>query len=95
MSRSEQATSYAALILADDDVGISVSADCCLVLEDADQSIKADKLLTLIKAANVEDVEPIWATLFAKVRILHPDIRHYIQSRQKLTCETGTRGKEC
>ncbi|CAF9914158.1 60S acidic ribosomal protein P1 [Imshaugia aleurites] len=49
MSRSEQATSYAALILADDDVGIS-----------------ADKLLTLIKAANVEDVEPIWATLFAK-----------------------------
>lgn len=49
MSHSEQATSYAALILADDQVDIT-----------------ADKLLTLIKAANVEDVEPIWTTLFAK-----------------------------
>lgn len=33
-------------------------------------STKSDKLLTLIKSANVEDVEPIWTTLFAKVRIL-------------------------
>jgi hypothetical protein len=30
--------------------------------------IQADKLQTLIKAANIEDVEPIWTTLFAKVR---------------------------
>lgn len=28
---------------------------------------KAEKLQTLIKAANVQDVEPIWTTLFAKV----------------------------
>ena len=28
---------------------------------------KPDKLLNLIKAANVEDVEPIWTTLYAKV----------------------------
>lgn len=49
MSHSELAASYAALILADDDVEIT-----------------ADKLLNLIKAANVEDVEPIWTTLFAK-----------------------------
>ena len=29
---------------------------------------QADKLNTLIKASNVEGVEPIWTTLFAKVR---------------------------
>ncbi|KAJ9642351.1 60S acidic ribosomal protein P1 [Coniosporium apollinis] len=49
MSNAELATSYAALILADDGVDIT-----------------ADKLQTLIKAANVQDVEPIWTTLFAK-----------------------------
>jgi hypothetical protein len=30
---------------------------------------QADKLNTLIKAAKIEDVEPIWSSLFAKVRI--------------------------
>ncbi|RKU49587.1 hypothetical protein DL546_009443 [Coniochaeta pulveracea] len=49
MSTAELATSYAALILADDGVEIT-----------------ADKISTLIKAANVVDVEPIWASLFAK-----------------------------
>ncbi|KAK1770887.1 ribosomal protein 60S [Phialemonium atrogriseum] len=49
MSNAELATSYAALILADDGVEIT-----------------ADKLQTLIKAANVPEVEPIWASLFAK-----------------------------
>ncbi|KAK0635897.1 60s acidic ribosomal protein-domain-containing protein [Bombardia bombarda] len=49
MSTAELATSYAALILADDGVEIT-----------------ADKLTTLIKAANIVDVEPIWASLFAK-----------------------------
>jgi large subunit ribosomal protein LP1 len=49
MSTSELATSYAALILADDGVDIT-----------------ADKLQTLIKAAKLEEVEPIWTTLFAK-----------------------------
>ncbi|KAL8681533.1 MAG: hypothetical protein Q9186_002349 [Xanthomendoza sp. 1 TL-2023] len=49
MSNSELATSYAALILADDDVEIT-----------------PDKLQTLIKAANIDDVESIWTTLFAK-----------------------------
>ncbi|KAH7094768.1 60S acidic ribosomal protein P1 [Paraphoma chrysanthemicola] len=49
MSTSELATSYAALILADDGVDIT-----------------ADKLQSLIKAAKIEDVEPIWTTLFAK-----------------------------
>ena len=34
----------------------------CIVL------FQADKLQTLIKAAGVEDVEPIWTQLFAKVR---------------------------
>ncbi|KAI1126318.1 60s acidic ribosomal protein-domain-containing protein [Nemania abortiva] len=49
MSTSELASSYAALILADDGIEIT-----------------ADKLQTLIKAAGVEDVEPIWTQLFAK-----------------------------
>ncbi|KAK3904093.1 60s acidic ribosomal protein-domain-containing protein [Staphylotrichum tortipilum] len=49
MSNAELATSYAALILADDGVEIT-----------------ADKISTLIKAANIIDVEPIWASLFAK-----------------------------
>jgi large subunit ribosomal protein LP1 len=49
MSTAELASSYAALILADDGVEIT-----------------ADKLQTLIKAAGVEDVEPIWTQLFAK-----------------------------
>jgi hypothetical protein len=30
--------------------------------------LQADKLQSLIKAAKIEDVEPIWTTLFAKVR---------------------------
>ncbi|KPM34954.1 hypothetical protein AK830_g11627 [Neonectria ditissima] len=49
MSNAELASSYAALILADDGVEIT-----------------ADKLQTLIKAAKVEDVEPIWTSIFAK-----------------------------
>ncbi|KAI1502816.1 60s acidic ribosomal protein-domain-containing protein [Biscogniauxia marginata] len=49
MSTAELASSYAALILADE--GLEVTAD---------------KLQTLIKAANVVDVEPIWTQLFAK-----------------------------
>ncbi|KAL2269180.1 hypothetical protein VTJ83DRAFT_4026 [Remersonia thermophila] len=49
MSNAELATSYAALILADDGVEIT-----------------ADKIQAIIKAANIIDVEPIWASLFAK-----------------------------
>ncbi|KAI9801347.1 MAG: 60S acidic ribosomal protein P1 [Sarcosagium campestre] len=37
-----------------------------LILADDGVDITADKLQSLIKAANVEDVEPIWTTLFAK-----------------------------
>ncbi|KAF7545049.1 hypothetical protein G7Z17_g9475 [Cylindrodendrum hubeiense] len=49
MSHAELASSYAALILADDGVEIT-----------------ADKLQTLIAAAKVADVEPIWTSIFAK-----------------------------
>jgi len=37
-----------------------------LILADDGLDITADKLQTLIKAAKVEEVEPIWTTLFAK-----------------------------
>ncbi|RDW91406.1 putative 60s acidic ribosomal protein p1 protein [Coleophoma crateriformis] len=37
-----------------------------LILADDSVDITADKLQTLIKAAGIEDVEPIWTSLFAK-----------------------------
>jgi large subunit ribosomal protein LP1 len=37
-----------------------------LILADSSVTITPDKLQTLLKAAGVEDVEPIWTTLFAK-----------------------------
>ncbi|KAI9900844.1 hypothetical protein N3K66_005106 [Trichothecium roseum] len=49
MSHAELASSYAALILADEGLEIT-----------------SDKLQTLIKAAKVEEVEPIWTSIFAK-----------------------------
>ncbi|KAF7186696.1 60S acidic ribosomal protein P1 [Pseudocercospora fuligena] len=49
MSTAELASSYAALILADEGLEIT-----------------ADKLQTLITAAKVPEVEPIWTSLFAK-----------------------------
>ena len=42
------------------------------ITDEADQTFQAEKLQTIIKAANVEDVEAIWTTLFAKVRALVP-----------------------
>ncbi|KAF2474473.1 ribosomal protein P1, partial [Lindgomyces ingoldianus] len=47
-TNAEIATSYAALILADEGLKIT-----------------PEKLQTLLKAAGIEDVEPIWTTLFA------------------------------
>ncbi|GAB7365226.1 hypothetical protein MBLNU230_g6312t1 [Neophaeotheca triangularis] len=49
MSTAELASSYAALILADDGVDIT-----------------ADKLQSLIQAAKITEVEPIWTQIFAK-----------------------------
>jgi large subunit ribosomal protein LP1 len=37
-----------------------------LILADEGIDITPEKLQTLLKAANIEDVEPIWTTLFAK-----------------------------
>lgn len=37
-----------------------------LILADSDIEITPEKLQTLIKAAGIEDVEPIWTNLFAK-----------------------------
>ena len=37
-----------------------------LILADANITITPDKLQALLKAAEVEDVEPIWTSLFAK-----------------------------
>jgi large subunit ribosomal protein LP1 len=37
-----------------------------LILADEGIDITPEKLQSLLKAANIEDVEPIWTTLFAK-----------------------------
>lgn len=37
-----------------------------LILADDGVDVTADKLQTLIKAAGIEDIEPIWSSLFAK-----------------------------
>lgn len=37
-----------------------------LILADESLNITPEKLQTILKAANIEDVEPIWTTLFAK-----------------------------
>ena len=42
--------------------------DCALEDEHTLTVHKAEKLQTLITAAKIVDVEPIWTTLFAKVR---------------------------
>ncbi|KAF3491276.1 60S acidic ribosomal protein P1 [Arthroderma uncinatum] len=49
MSSAELAVSYAALILADEDIEIT-----------------SDKLQSILKAAGMTDVEPIWTSLFSK-----------------------------
>lgn len=41
-------------------------AYAALILADEGIEITPEKLQALLKAANVEDVEPIWTTLFAK-----------------------------
>ena len=83
MSNAELAVSYASLILADDEVDITVSNIYIYNLlsircvtgyslkfytnKKILRTLQADKLQTLLKAANVSDVEPIWTTLFSKV----------------------------
>lgn len=85
MSKAELAASYAAIILADEDIQPTVSDQDALLYTRLNlQTMQADKLQTLIKAANVEDVEPIWATLFAKVRramdLVQCDPEHHSQN---------------
>lgn len=47
---------------------------------------QADKIQTLISAAKVEEVEPIWATIFAKVNIWNPHRRIF----PSLRCDART-----
>jgi large subunit ribosomal protein LP1 len=41
-------------------------AYAALILADESITVTADKLQDLLKAAGIEDVEPIWTTIFAK-----------------------------
>lgn len=58
--------SYAALILADENLEPTVSSRRFVLGFHLADEQQADKLQTIIKAANVQDVESIWTTLFAK-----------------------------
>ncbi|KAF2494403.1 hypothetical protein BU16DRAFT_618519 [Lophium mytilinum] len=44
----------------------TATAYAALILADAEVAITAEKMMTLIRAAGVQDVEPIWGSLFAK-----------------------------
>jgi large subunit ribosomal protein LP1 len=68
MSTAELATSYAALILADDGVDITVNHPLPPNNQPTNLPyiLQADKLNSLITAAKVPEVEPIWCSLFAK-----------------------------
>ncbi|KAK4095410.1 hypothetical protein Purlil1_206 [Purpureocillium lilacinum] len=66
MSTSELASSYAALILADDGLEITVSVSNRARARTHILAVDADKLVSLIKGAGIDDVEPIWCSIFAK-----------------------------
>lgn len=70
-NKAETATSYAALILADEGIDIT-----------------ADKLEILLKAANIEDVEPIWATIFAKA-LQGKDVKDILTAVSTSNAEVG------
>ena len=68
LSNPELAASYAALILADNGVDTTVrTTSHPKQSHPLDQpNRQSDKLKTMIKAAKVDDKEPIWCSLFAK-----------------------------
>lgn len=63
------------------------NAFAALILADADVDITAEKLQKLLKAANI-DVEPIWATIFAKA-IEHKNIKDILTTISTSAPEVG------
>jgi large subunit ribosomal protein LP1 len=60
-----------------------------LILADANIAITPEKLQALLAAANVEDVEPIWTTLFAKV-LEGKDVKDILTAVSTSGPEVGT-----
>jgi large subunit ribosomal protein LP1 len=60
-----------------------------LILADANTAITPDKLQALLKAANVDDVEPIWTTLFAKA-LEGKDVKDILTAVSTSAPEVGT-----
>jgi large subunit ribosomal protein LP1 len=50
------------------------------ILADDDVTITADKLTTILKAANLSNVEPIWPTLYARALGSGCDVRRLLTS---------------
>lgn len=53
---------------------------CAAILADDDVTITADKLTTLLRAANLSNVEPIWPTLYARALGSGCDVRRLLTS---------------
>ncbi|PGH00253.1 60S acidic ribosomal protein P1 [Helicocarpus griseus UAMH5409] len=56
-------TGYSSATMSTAELAVSYAA---LILADDGVDITAEKLQSILKAANVQDVEPIWTSLFAK-----------------------------
>ncbi|KPI38751.1 60S acidic ribosomal protein P1 [Cyphellophora attinorum] len=58
------------------------NAYAALILADEGIEITSDKLTTIIKAAGVPEVEPIWSSLFAKA-LEGKDVKDMLLNRRK------------
>ncbi|KAF2247986.1 hypothetical protein BU26DRAFT_519771 [Trematosphaeria pertusa] len=63
-------------------------AYAALILADEGIEINPEKLQALLKAANIEDVEPIWTTLFAKA-LQGKDVKDILTTVSTSTPEVG------
>lgn len=63
-------------------------AYAALILADEGVKITPEKLQTLLRAANIEDVEPIWTTLFAKA-LQGKDVKDILTSFSTSAPEVG------
>ncbi|KAF2802297.1 uncharacterized protein BDZ99DRAFT_469056 [Mytilinidion resinicola] len=71
----------------------TATAYAALILADAEVAITAEKLMVLIRAAGIQDVEPIWASLFAKA-LEGRDVKELMLEMPALDGENGGEGKK-
>ena len=74
---STNVTSQLTSGLSRDEMAVIYSA---AILADDDITITADKLITILRAANLSNVEPIWPTLYARALGSGCDVRRLLTS---------------